>query len=65
MQREHSAEKIAFISEVLRSLLLSERASLTSLFPHAIDERVEQWVDHSVEQGSRFVSFQGVGGTWP
>ena len=31
----------------------------------AIDKRVEQWVDHSVEQGSHFVSLQGVRGTWP
>ena len=31
----------------------------------AIDERVEQWIDHSVEQGSHFVSLQGVGGARP
>ena len=31
----------------------------------AIDERVEQWVDQCVEQGSHFVSLQGVGGARP
>lgn len=31
----------------------------------AIDDRVEQWVDHSVEQDSHFVILQGVGEAWP
>ena len=31
----------------------------------AIDERVEQWIDHSVKQRCHFVLPKGVGGTWP